>query len=217
LVRILIIDDHKLFGEALRQMLEECGMTVSGVVGTAGEGLEAVRRDRPDLVLVDIGLPDESGLALGKRIVDETQSTKVVAVTAVDSPRMVQEAIGMGFDGYVTKDTHAPHFVSSIQAVLDGQVVVPRKLARSNGSSSGEEQHATLLAEQLTPREREVLELLAKGASSGQIAEKLSVSRNTVRTHVQSILTKFQVHSRLEAAAFAVRYGLVEVGKGRSL
>ena len=118
----------------------------------------------------------------------------------------------MGFDGYVTKDAQIDQFKSSIKTVVDGQVVVPRRAARPvAGARSPEEQHAYLLASQLTAREREILALLAEGMDGVEIAKKLSVTKNTVRTHIQNILSKLQVHSRLEAAAFAVRYGLVQV------
>lgn len=185
-------------------------MDVIDSATTGSQGLDLARRERPDVVLVDIGLPDESGLSVGKRILDELPETKVVAVTSLIDPRAVAEAVRLGFRGYVTKDTPVNQFVSSIQAVLDGNVVMPKQLARqAAGDRSPEEQHADILIKQLTERERQVLQLLAEGSSGVQIAARLSISPNTVRTHVQSILTKLQVHSRLEAAAFAVRHGLI--------
>jgi two-component system nitrate/nitrite response regulator NarL len=211
-MRVLIIDDHKLFGEAVRPTLEELGMEVVEIETSASRGLDAVRRERPELVFVDIGLPDESGLVVGRRILEELPDTKVVALTAMNSPQVVREAIKLGFHGYVTKDAQIEQFRSSIRTVLDGQVVVPRRAARPvAGGRSPEEEHAFLLATQLTVREREVLALLAEGLDGVDIARKLSVTKNTVRTHIQNILSKLQVHSRLEAAAFAVRYGIVDV------
>jgi DNA-binding NarL/FixJ family response regulator len=208
--RVLIIDDHRLFSEVIRSTLESMGMDVIDAATTGSEGLDVARRERPDVVLVDIGLPDESGLSVGKKILDDLPDTKVVAVTSLIDPRAVAEAVRLGFRGYVTKDTPVNQFVSSIQAVLDGNVVMPKQLARqAAGDRSPEEQHAAILIKQLTERERQVLQLLAEGSSGVQIAARLSISPNTVRTHVQSILTKLQVHSRLEAAAFAVRHGLI--------
>jgi two-component system nitrate/nitrite response regulator NarL len=211
-VRVLIIDDHKLFGEAVRPTLEELGMEVVGIETNGTRGVEAVRRERPDLVLVDMGLPDESGLVVGRRILEELPETKVVALTAMNSSRMVREAIRLGFDGYVTKDAQIHQFVSSIKTVLDGQVVVPRPAARPMaGARTPEERQAALLSSQLTYREQEILELLSTGMDGVDIARKLGISKNTVRTHIQNILSKLQVHSRLEAAAFAVKYGIVQV------
>jgi two-component system nitrate/nitrite response regulator NarL len=214
--RILLVDDHRLFSEVIRSTLEGMGMDVLPVTTTGSEGLDVARRERPDIVLVDIGLPDESGLMVGKKILEEMPDTKVVAVTSLIDPRAVAEAVRLGFRGYVTKHTPVNQFVSSIQAVLDGNVVMPKQLARAAaGDRSPEEQQADILVKQLTDREREVLQLLAEGSSGTQIAQRLGVSPNTVRTHVQSILTKLQVHSRLEAAAFAVRHGLARKPRER--
>jgi DNA-binding NarL/FixJ family response regulator len=187
-------------------------MDVTAVASTVEEGLAASRRDLPDVVLVDLGLPDGDGIALGRTIASELPDTKVIALTALNDPKAVGEALRAGFSGYLTKDTPLTQFVAMIEAAVAGQVVIPQRLAAvAVGARTSEERHASLLAEQLSPRERQVLSLLAEGASSEEIAGKLSVSPNTVRTHVQSILTKLQVHSRLEAATFAVRYGIVKV------
>ena len=195
----------------------EHGLEILDIASTFADGLAAARRERPDVVLVDIGLPDGDGISLGRTIVSERPETKVIALTALNDPKAVGEALRAGFAGYLTKDTPLTHFVSMIEAAADGQVVIPHRLAAAAvGARSAEERHASLLAEQLSPRERQVLTLLAEGASSEEIAGKLTVSPNTVRTHVQSILTKLQVHSRLEAATFAVRFGIVKVQRSSS-
>jgi len=182
------------------------GMSVLGVYPTAEQGMAGAREHRPDMVLLDLGLPDGSGLELGKEIIEELPETKVVAVTALDDDKTVLEAFKAGFHGYLTKQMGTDPFTQALRSVEDGQTVFPqRKIMRRRGPT-GEE----LLAEQLTTREIEVLQLLTEGASSDHMAEQLSVSPNTVRTHIQGILSKLQVHSRLEAAAFAVRAGLVK-------
>ena len=187
-------------------------MEVSSVASTTAEATDAVRRDAPDVVLLDIELPDGDGIALGRSIAAEHPETKVMALTALNDPKAVGETLRAGFAGYLTKDTPLTQFVAMIEAAAAGEVVIPQRFAAAAvGVRTAEERHASLLAEQLSPREREVLSLLAEGAGSDEIAQRLSVSPNTVRTHVQSILTKLQVHSRLEAATFAVRYGIVKV------
>jgi DNA-binding NarL/FixJ family response regulator len=187
-------------------------MTVVGIATTGAESRELVNDLRPDLILVDIGLPDESGLVAGRRILEEHPEAKVVALTALLSPATVREAVRLGFHGYITKDTPVSRFASSLRAVLDGQVVFPRRLASALGRPRDD--GFDLLAAQLTARELEVLGLMAEGLSGTDIARKLGISTNTVRTHIQSILTKLQVHSRLEAVAFALRRGLVRLRRG---
>jgi len=209
-VRILIIDDHKLFAEAIRSALSSQGMDVLPVATSGGQGLDTARSELPDLVLLDLGLPDGPGVSFGKKILQDCPDTKVLAVTALSDPGLLNEAMTAGFHGYLTKDTEIRRFVESIDAVMNGQAVIPHRLAAAAADvRRTPERDADLLAEQLTQRERSVLHLLVEGASSDEIARRLSISPNTVRTHVQNVLTKLQVHSRLEAATFAVRYGLV--------
>jgi DNA-binding NarL/FixJ family response regulator len=187
-------------------------MDVMGLATTGHEALSVLDGEAPNLVLVDIGLPDMSGLEVGKEIIRRYPEALVLAVTALNDPEVVGQALRLGFHGYLTKDTPLPQFVKSIQSAIDGQVVIPRRFARRvAGAMTPSEESAVLLLKHLTARESQVLELLARGASSGDIADELSVSANTVRSHVQNILTKLQVHSRLEAAAFAVKYGAVRV------
>jgi two-component system, NarL family, nitrate/nitrite response regulator NarL len=211
MTRVLIVDDHVLFAEAIKSYLSGKGIDITGTCGTGEEAMEAIRRDRPDLVLLDLGLPDESGLSVGRRIVDTWPGIKVLALTAMDSARAVKEAMISGLHGYLTKDVPLDRFVSSIESLMDGNMVMPHRLGRrAAGWGSRQERDAALLAGQLTRRERQVLALLAEGASGSLIARRLWLSPHTVRTHVQSILGKLRVHSRLEAAAFAMRHGIVK-------
>jgi two-component system nitrate/nitrite response regulator NarL len=166
---------------------------------------------RPDLVLLDLALPDANGVDVGRQILEHLPDAKVIAVTALQDPGVVGDAMRAGFHGFVTKDTSLADLLPNLRAVLSGQVVLPHRLAATSvGRHSPEQTTAALLAAQLTARERDVLALLVDGIAGAQIARRLSISPNTVRTHVQSILTKLQVHSRLEAAAFAVRHKVVD-------
>jgi DNA-binding NarL/FixJ family response regulator len=186
-------------------------------VGSAAEAIAAAERQRPDVALVDIGLPDESGVQVGRRIMEVSPETRVIAVTAMDDQRLGEEIVRAGFRGYLLKDTKVSQLLSAIQVVLSGEVVFPSRVARSGAARDGRPSQAHLLGQQLTPRELEVLGMLARGIGGREIARTLGVAPNTVRTHVQSILSKLQVHSRLEAAAFAVRHGLVRpASPGRS-
>jgi two-component system, NarL family, nitrate/nitrite response regulator NarL len=162
------------------------------------------------VILLDLGLPDRSGLAVGREILESWPEAKLMVLTALDDPKAVEEASRAGFRGYLTKDTPVSRFVSSIEAIVAGQEVFPHRFAQAT-RRPGSNDSVWLLISQLTPREREVLGLLVEGADGRTIAARLGISRNTVRTHVQSILTKLQVHSRLEAATLAVRHRVVPV------
>jgi len=212
-VRVLVVDDQKLFAEAVALFLEQVGMKVVGIARDGREALDAVARERPTIVLVDLNLPGEDGLTVGARILELDPEVKLLAVTGLRDRAAVRAALEAGFHGYLTKDAKVSQFVDSIRNVLEGQVSVPFELSFKR--VDGEAQDAALLADQLTAREMETLALLAEGASSREIARRLSVSPNTVRTHVHNVLTKLGVHSRLEAAAFAVRHGLIHASRSR--
>ncbi len=212
-MKVMIVDDHVLFAEAIQMAMADEDFELVGIVNDPAEVEDRLRdpERRPDVILMDVGLPGESGLQVGARVVKEYPEVRVLALTALNDPKILEEAMRVGFSGFLTKDTHISRLVAAIHLVAEGEVVIPKKLARGMGNGFGgtKDRNAALLASQLTDRELEVLELLVEGASSEIIANRINVSRNTVRTHVQSILGKLGVHSRLEAAAFAVRHGLV--------
>jgi len=208
-LRVLVIEDHRLFADLMRWTVERLGMSVVGMAATEPEALSLADAERPDLVLVDIGLPGADGLVVGKEIHRRLPSAKLVAVTALDDPGTARKAMTMGFRGYLSKDLPALQFAASIQAIVEGRAIFPRlgvaptRRTRANGGSPGGPRH-------LTRREREVLLLLTEGLRGTEIATRLSISPRTVRTYVQSILHKLQVHSRLEAVAVALETGLVD-------
>jgi two-component system nitrate/nitrite response regulator NarL len=209
--RILIVDDHRLFAETIRVTLTEIGHHVIDLATSGAEALDAVDAHRPDVVLLDLGLPDRPGLDVGADILQRYPHVRLLAVTASTDRRTATEALRRGFYGFLTKDAPVERFMRAIDSVLDGQVVMPQGLAGFGPLSPDDDLDAVhLRARQLTPREFEVLSLMVAGIDGRGIARELSISTNTVRTHAQSILTKLQVHSRLEAATFAVRHGIVE-------
>jgi DNA-binding NarL/FixJ family response regulator len=190
---------------------------VVGVATTGREAVEIVRRDPPDAVLIDIGLPDQSGLVVGRTILELLPGARVLALSALHAPRLAEEAARVGFSGYLTKQVPISRVVEALEGGLDGRPVVSNGAPyRSNGGSyRSNGSRMDLIAEQLTNREREVLGLLVEGLPGEAIARRLGVSGNTVRTHVQNILSKLQVHSRLEAATLAVRHRLLVDGGSR--
>jgi two-component system, NarL family, nitrate/nitrite response regulator NarL len=210
---VLIADAHRLFADVVASALEELGAQVIGRVGTAAEAVTVVLRDEPDVVLIDLGLPDAPGVEAGREILEARPDTVLVALAASDDRRESAVALRAGFRGYVPKHAHLRSVVKVIRQGLDGRVAVIPPSSPSTPTVDDPRSTASLMASGLTIREREVLALIVAGAGSVEIARRLDISTNTVRTHVQGILTKLQVHSRLEAAAFAVRHGLLE-GEG---
>jgi two-component system, NarL family, nitrate/nitrite response regulator NarL len=208
-IRILIADENTLFAEAITVSLEGLGMSVVSIASSGAEALASLERSMPDLILMDVGLPG-NGLTVGRAILERWPTARIIALTALDDRSAVDEALRLGFRGYVSKDTSVSKFVNWIRMVLDGHLVFPQRPppVRSRVVRGDE---AELLSGHLSRREGEVLTLLVQGADGATMASRLGISRNTVRTHVQNILTKLQVHSRLEAATFAVRHRLVEV------
>jgi len=164
-------------------------------------------RDRPDAVLIDIGLPDQSGLLVGRTIRDLLPDARILALSALRDSRVAEEAARLGFSGYLTKHVPISRVVGALRGETDLRPVATNGVAyKRNGN------RMDLIAEQLTNRERDVLRLLVEGLPGEAIARRLNVSSNTVRTHVQNILSKLQVHSRLEAATLAVRHRLLDGG-----
>ena len=206
---ILIVDDHKLFAEAITSSLRAAGIEVLPVAATGGQALAEARKARPRLVLMDIGLPDESGLAIGRRMLDELPGVRIIALTALNDQQVAAEALRLGFSGFLTKDTPVAEFVNAIKSALAGSAVLSANLKPVANGHGHENVEASFLGDQLTPRERDVLGLLVEGASSPSIAETLSISPNTLRSHIQNILSKLQAHTRLEAAAIATKYEIL--------
>ncbi|HAL46306.1 MAG TPA: DNA-binding response regulator [Dehalococcoidia bacterium] len=212
-VRILIVDDHALFRQGLRALLETEGM--AQVVGEATDGNEAVAKARelgPDVVIMDIGMPGMNGLEASQIITQQSPETKVIILTVYDSDNYFFEALDSGASGYVLKQAAFTDLQMALDAVRrDGVFLYPslaRRLVQDyvDRMGSGEERTAYLT---LSPREGEVLELIADGRTSREIADLLTISVNTVQTHRSHIMEKLNLHSRAELMRYAVRMGLV--------
>jgi two-component system nitrate/nitrite response regulator NarL len=220
MISLVIGDDHRLFGEALSLILVQQGFAIPTVAQTVSGTIAAVRAMRPDVCLVDRSFPESDGLQAICPIIAASPSVKVVMLSADGSAESISRALEYGAVGYVHKTRGIAVLVESVHRVLDGEIVVdarpgptrrhPRKVP-----------DAMRLARYLTARERECLRLLVEeGMDTKAMAEHLGVATTTVRSHVQATLRKLGTHSRLEAAALAVRYGLiendVEVGPARA-
>ena len=185
--------------------LRRLGPIVLRIAVSAAEALRELGRRTPDLVLLDLGLPDADGLAFGARIVREHPTAKVLALSAVDDPAAAEQAVRWGFHGYLTKGLSMDQLLEALRSALDGYLVVQYRKPRLRGARAD----AFVPSATLTERERDVLGLLTEGKNSREIARELFISGETVRTYVQGVLGKLGAHSRLEAVALARRHGVV--------
>ena len=207
-LRILIADDHHVVRQGLRTYLRVDPELE--VVGEAEDGAEAVRlarRLRPDVVLMDLIMPELDGIAAIRQIRSELPDTEVMALTSVLEDASVVEAVRAGAIGYLLKNTRAQELRLAIKAAAQGQVQLsPKAAARLMREVAAPERPETL-----SEREVEVLRLLARGLANKEIARDLSIAEKTVKTHVSSILGKLGVQSRTQAALYAGRIGLVPI------
>ena len=205
-IRILLVDDHTVVRQGLRMFLQLADDLE--VVGEATDGRDAVHKVRalePDVVLMDLVMPVMDGVAAIGAIKDEFPDVEVIALTSVLEDDKVVGAVQAGATGYLLKDTEADSLRTAIRAAARGEVqLAPEAAARLIREVRAPEQ-----PEQLTERETDVLRLLAEGRSNKEIASALFIGEKTVKTHVSSILRKFDVPSRTAAALHAVRTGLV--------
>jgi DNA-binding NarL/FixJ family response regulator len=205
-IRVLIADDHSVVRQGLRMFLDL--ETDIELIGEAKNGLEAVdlaHRLKPDVVLMDLLMPKMDGVTAIKAIRQELPDTEIVALTSVLEDQAIFDAIRVGAISYLLKDTESDKLCEAIRAAAAGEVrLSPEVAARLMREVSAPESPETL-----TERETEVLRVLARGLSNIEIAEKLSITEATVKTHVSSILAKLDLPSRTRAALYALKVGLV--------
>ena len=214
--RVVLIDDHELSRRGLEAMLSTAEwVQVVGEADGCEAGLELIGRLRPDIVLLDIRMPGMDGLACLEAIKQSEQPVAVVIVTLYDDRKYVLEAIRRGAAGYVLKDASTREILSTISAVTDGQLAVEPGLLREALLAAPEEareETARSRAEAfaLTPREMDVLRLLADGMTNKEIGGQLTIAEDTVKKHVQSIIWKLRAADRTQAAILAYRSGLLD-------
>lgn len=215
MIRILLVDDHALFREGL-------GMIISSqpdmsVVGEAGDGVEAVVKAlelKPDLVLMDIQMPGVDGIEATRRIKKEAPATTIVMLTVRDDEEKLFEAIKMGAQGYLLKQMQSRDLIDMIRRALAGEVAIPPRLAGQMLEEfrrlSHLEPHEGGEVSALSERELDVLNLVAQGKTDKEIAQALTLSIHTVKTHLRNILSKLQVAGRKDAVRLAREKGLLE-------
>ncbi|HJW84040.1 MAG TPA: response regulator transcription factor [Anaerolineae bacterium] len=210
-MRVLVADDHSLFRDGIVSLLEAAGFEVVGQVGDGSAAVEAARRLRPDLVLMDISMPRLTGLEALRAIRAETPDAQVVMLTVSDEDSDLFEAIRAGARGFLLKSLNAREFIEALEGLKRGEAAITRQTAARlmDGFAKLSGQQAPP-AETLTPRELELLQYIVDGLSNKAIAEKLSLSENTVKYHIKNILQKLGAQNRTEAATHALRDGLLK-------
>ena len=203
-IRVVIVDDHPVVREGLRTFLD-CHDDVEVVadVGTLADAITSVRTTRPDLVLLDLELPDGSGLHGLPDLLEGEAPPSVLVLTSFLDEDLVRQAVRAGAAGYLVKHAGPDRLLDAIRGVVDGRVELDPAAARALAAAPGRDR-----LDDLTPRELEVLGLVAQGLSNRAIAERLVVTEKTVKTHVSSILAKLGVERRTQAAVYAKDRGL---------
>ncbi|WP_460364834.1 response regulator [Actinocorallia lasiicapitis] len=213
MIRVVIADDQVMIRDGLATLL--ASDPAIDVVGQAGNGLEAVKlcaELRPDVVVMDIRMPEMDGLAATARIAGEKDAPRVLILTTFDLDEYVYEALGAGASGFLLKDASAGDLISAVRVVAAGDALlapsVTRRLIGDFARRRRHERPRSNAADALTPRELDVLRLIARGLSNAEIAGELFLAEQTVKTHVGHVLTKLGLRDRTQAVVFAYENGI---------
>jgi DNA-binding NarL/FixJ family response regulator len=206
-IRVLVVDDHPMVREGLRSMLTGEGVEIVGEAGTSEEAIRLAGALTPDLVLLDVELPDVEGLTALSRIKDASPSAAVLIVSMHDHPRLVRRAIESGAAGYVLKGIGRRELLAAVRAATDGDCVLDPALLRAVLTEVAPVERRVPHA--LTPVEHDVLRLMADGLTNRQISERMRWSVGTAKKYVQRVLDKLGASDRTQAAVAAVRRGLL--------
>jgi DNA-binding NarL/FixJ family response regulator len=210
-VRVVVIDDHDLFRGGLVQLLEERGIEVLGQAGLAADGIRQVCDLNPDVALMDLTMPGMSGIEATQRLAATAPLVRVLVLTIAVDEQSVTDALLAGACGYLIKDAPINQIVEGIRSAARGESSISPRIASQLVQRVREpaDVEQRLPGAELTPRELQVLDLLARGVDNPGIARTLFLSQHTVKNHVSSILAKLQVENRIQAAVRAVRGDLV--------
>jgi NarL family two-component system response regulator LiaR len=218
-IRVLLVDDHQMFADALELLLaSEEGIESLGAVASGEQMVEVCERECPDVVLMDIDLPGMDGVDATRLLTQLCPDAQVVAITALQPGDVMARVIEAGATGFVPKTQAADLLIDVIRRAAIGEIVLPAQdtvaLLLRLGQAHERRADARRLTEQLTEREVEILQAIADGRSTDEIAREMFISPHTVHSHVGRILTKLGLHSKLEAVLFSLREGLIRLSQG---
>jgi DNA-binding NarL/FixJ family response regulator len=214
-LRLLLVDDHALFREGLISLLSyQDDFIVVGEAEDAESALEQVRALQQDIVLMDVELPGEDGVAATQRLKLEMPEITVVMLTVHDDSQTLFEAIKVGAQGYLVKNVRSRELLEQLRRLARGEAAISRRMAARILEEIRGETEPYGPGEELTDRELEVLELVAARLSNAEIAERLVISEHTVKNHMKSILSKLHLHNRHQAAAYGIARGWLPRPKG---
>ena len=210
-IRVLLGDDHTLVREGLRRSIESTdGIEVLGEASTGAEMVALAREHEPDVIVLDIRMPEMDGIEAARRITADVPAAKIVMLTAYDDRHFVVEAVRAGAKGYVLKSKDAEHLLQAVRLVHDGHMVIDPELVVALADELAVAKDRDVGAETLTEREVEVLQLLAFGYTNRDIGGRLFISPDTVKTHLEHIYQKLGASDRTAAVAEAMRRRLIE-------
>ncbi len=209
-VRLLVADDHDILRRGLRDLLEsQPGWTVVAEAVNGSQALELALEHKPDIAIMDVGMPDLNGFETTRRIREALPDTEVLILTAHDSEQMVSEAEACGARGYVLKSDVGRDLIAAVESVRRHKFSLSPQIARRSSIEPDRNGHGLPLV-RLTAREREIIQLLAEGHVNKEIATRLNISVKTAETHRTNIMRKIDVHSLPDLTRFAIRNHLVE-------
>jgi len=212
LLRVLLVDDHALFRAGIASLLRAWGLKVVGQASDGLEALEQARRLRPDLIFMDIKMPRRNGLETTRAIKAEMPETKIVMLTVSDDDADLFEAIKSGAEGYLLKNLREDEFASLLSRLKQGEPIISPSLGQKllrEFARLGDAKRTSATDDELTEREKDVLTLVAQGATNKEIAAALHISENTVSFHMKNILGKLHLRNRAQVAAWASEYGFL--------
>jgi len=203
-LRLVLIEDHQALREGLELLLGRAGIEVLGTAGTPDEGRELIERHDPDVALIDIALGEESGIVLTAELIDADPDRRIVLYTGSNEIELLISGLDSGARGYALKEGTQAELVNALQTVADGGTYVDPRLHPALLS-----RRATQTQKSLSKREREIMDLLAQGLTGEQVATRLFLSPETIKTHIRNAMNKLEANTRVHAIAIALREGFI--------